>query len=286
MNNEEKLLQKKIEKARKFGLEKQFDNAIKNYLAVIEELDDSEPGKFILEIELGWCYYNNQNYSQAIIQFETLLKNKDLIQPQQQFDCLRLIGFSHSMLGNRDEAIYVLKKSLNINILEKTKRFVYFELGKLLLDQGQVLEAENFLKKADALFEKNETNYKFSLTYYFGFIAYLNKNISLASKMFEKIIKQSKDPKTRASGFFGLAHIHYFNKDYATLIDICEKILRLDQSFFDKETLGFFMCSAYSKLKLWNQLEIFFSELESNYPQGRYSKEYAQFRNMIQKNIP
>jgi tetratricopeptide (TPR) repeat protein len=283
MNNEEKLFYLTVEKARKCGLEKKYQNAIQHYHEAIKMLDDQDPNCLILRIELGWAFYESQNYSDAIIQFQDAVKRKN-IDNQQKFDCLRLIGFSYLMLGNNKNAIDALMESQIIEVPEKMKRFVYFELGKLLFHANQILQAEKFLTKANALFDRSESEYQSTLAYFLGFVAFLQQKLSSASRLFEKVLKTSNNPKTRAAGFFGLAQLHYYNKDYTTLIDFCEKILRLDPTFDDKETLAYFMSTAYLKLKMWEPLKTYFNELETNYPNGRYARDYPKFKEALHKS--
>lgn len=117
-----------------------------------------------------------------------------------------------------------------------------------------------------------------------GFVAYFQKRYEEAKSRFNKLLHENNDVKTKASGHFGLAHLYYHDKNYILLKDTCEKIIRLDTTFYDKETLGYFLCHAYLHLKMWPELSSFFQELESSYPNGRYSTEYKAFRQVLKNH--
>ncbi len=282
MKPEEKIIHQKVQEARSHYLDQNYQKAIENYTVAMKLLDEKSEDMLIIKIELGWSYYYNKEYGKAIQHLKDALQFED-INEQQKFDCLRIIGFSYEMLKNHREAQKALQNALSVNVPEESKRYTYFELGKILFTEGQIIEAEHYFQLAQPLFKEDEQAYRLALEYYLGFSAFYQKKFDLAKRHFEKILGESKDAKMRASGFFGLAHLFYKNKDYSLLIDTCEKILRLDPTFFDKETLGYFMCSAYLHLKMWDELEMFFNELESNYPKGRYASEYPKFREALKK---
>lgn len=283
MKPEEQQFHEKVKQARDLAMKGQYQQAAKLYSEVLNLLDKQTPDALVVQIELGWCYYNNQEYHKAIAQLEGALEHKE-IDKQQQFDCQRLIGFSHSLLGRHQKAIHFLEQAIQIEIPPETKKFAYFELGKTLFVNSQIIESEHYLKIAKSLFSNEEEEYMSAIDYYLGFGAYFQKNFTRAKQFFEKIIEQSKTEKTRSTGFFGLAHLFYHQKNYTGMIDISEKILRLDPTFFDKETLGYFLCTSYLNLKMWIELETFFRELETNYPEGRYATEYPKFRNALENH--
>lgn len=276
MNKAEKEVINQLNQARNHYLKRDYEKAIKLYAELEKTLKDDSENLPVILIEFGWAYYHNQQYQQAIKKLEEAIDKKKL-NPQQIFDCYRIIGFCHEMLRKHDLAIKNLKSALEINIPQATKRYTLFELGKILFTTGQILKAQSYLQEADALFEDSEIEYRTALAYYLGFVDYFEKKFSKAQERFNFIIQRGKDHKTLASGYFGLAHLHYQHKEYEALIDICDKIIRLDDTFFDKETLGYFMCEAYLNLKNWNELETFFSELKNSYPKGRYNTEYPKY---------
>ena len=141
-----------------------------------------------------------------------------------------------------------------------------------------MIEAEHHLKKAESLFKPDELTYTLALAYFLGFTSYFLKKFEKSRNYFDFIILHADDHKTKAGGYFGLAHLHYHQKEYPVLTDLCEKIMRLDESFYDKETLGFFLCESYYQLKNWDNLENFFNQLQQQYPTGRYAGEYEKYR--------
>ncbi|OGB66016.1 MAG: hypothetical protein A2Y94_14555 [Caldithrix sp. RBG_13_44_9] len=276
MKNSEQQILDDLAAARNYYSGGKFPQAIEIYSRLAELLKDDKENSAVIQIELGWSYYQNQDYPRVI---ECLQKAREsgILDPQQEFDCYRLSGFSLELLGQKKEAVVQLKKAVGMEVPEAMKRFSYFELGKILFTDGQMIEAEHYFTLARPLFTDEEKSYRTALAYYQGFVNYFQKNYTAARKDFDYVVKLSDDHKTRASGYFGMAHLYYQQKDYPVLIDICEKIMRLDEAFFDKETLGYFLCESYLHLKNWESLENYFSELKSQYPVGRYHKEYSKF---------
>ncbi|MBN2366547.1 MAG: hypothetical protein EH225_11595 [Calditrichaeota bacterium] len=278
--NEEQAI-RKVEEARRLFAEGNYPEALRHYRELTDILSEDKENLPVIQIETGWAYYNNQQYQESIDMLESALKHETL-SPQQIFDCYRILGYSRELSGKRHQAIKDLEKAVQVPVPEEVKRYAYFELGKIFFTDGQMIEAEHYLQRTGSLFTEEEQLYCTALSYYLGFIEYFQKKYDSAQKHFNRVIQDSDDHKTRASGYFGLAHIHYHRQEYPILIDLCEKILRLDSSFFDKETLGFFMCEAYYHLKEWDCLENYFSELKKNFPRGRYASAYSKFDYTIQ----
>ena len=282
MKPEEKEILEKLQTARQLYQEQKFPRAIELFEQLAGFIRDDEENLPIIQIELAWSYYYNQSYQKAIDNLQQALKSAKLT-PQQEFDCYRIIGFSYEILGQLKQAKSALEKALSMEISDREKRFAFFELGKVLFNSGNVIEAENPLKIADTLFGEDELSYRTAVAYYLGFCKYFQKQPEKAQEYFDFIIQNSSDHKTSASGYFGLAHLHFLSGDFPVLVDLCEKILRMDPQFFDKETLGYFLATAYQKLKKWEELEAVLDELEKNYPDGRYVTAYPQLRESLQR---
>ena len=219
MTKKEDQIIKDLEEARNLYLDNNYTKAIQIYNKLASLLKNDTVNYRIIQIELGWSYYNNQDYHKAIEQLQNAL-GKGALTAQQQFDCNRIIGFSYEMLGDFKKAIEFLEIAISLNIPRKIKRFASFELGKILFVKGSIIEAETQFRIAESLFEKKESEYLATLNYYLGFIEYFQKRHLIAKKRFEYVIQNAEDFKTRASGYFGLAHIHYYQKDFEILIDI------------------------------------------------------------------
>jgi tetratricopeptide (TPR) repeat protein len=276
MSESEQKILNQLGNARDLYLKGNYPEAIDIYKKLETVLKDDPENLSVILIELGWAFYNNQNYENAINRMEKAIADKNINQ-QQTFDCYRIIGFCYEMSGKNDLAIKNLESALNIEVSRSAKRYAIFELGKIYFTSGQIVKAQEYLKEANQLFEDSELEYKTALAYYLGFAAYFEKNFPLAQKHFNFVIQRGKDYKTLASGYFGLAHLHYQHKEYEALIDTSEKIMRLDDTFFDKETLGYFLCEAYLNLKEKKELSNFYTELKNSYPKGRYASEYQKY---------
>jgi len=210
-------------------------------------------------------------------------QNSPSITPKQRFDCLRIIGFSYQTLGKTKKALDSLEKALKQEIAESEKKYVYFEIGKIHFLRGAIKKSKNYLEKALPFFDWKEEAYRQALTYYLGFVAYYEKRFDKAKKLFSEIIEKATDNKSKASGYFGLAHLLYENKNYQELNTICFKIMELEKNFYDRETLAFFLSKSFMELKRYDEFTMFFNELRNNYPTGRYQSHYPVFEKMLEE---
>ena len=101
MSFSEKEILAKIELARQLYGDKKFSEAISLYSELTDILKDDSDNLPIIQIELGWSYYNNQDYPKAISFLKKALSSEGL-NPHQIFDCTRLIGFSEELQGRMD----------------------------------------------------------------------------------------------------------------------------------------------------------------------------------------
>ncbi|MFZ0392000.1 MAG: tetratricopeptide repeat protein [Calditrichia bacterium] len=266
-----------LSEARRLYEQKSFTEAIRRYREAADHLKEDADNLPIVQIELGWSYYAAQQYREAVRVFQKALASGKL-DDQQKFDVLRLCGFSLELSGDWQQAHDYLDKALRVEIAERIKRFTYFEMGKLLFIRGKISEAEQFLQTAEDLFEDDEPDYLLTLNYYMGFSRFFQGNYKEARRRFDFIIQNAGEPEKKVGGYFGLAHLHFKNKEYPALLDLTERILLLDPEFYDRETLAFFSCEAFFHLNKWEDLERFFREMVQRYPHGRYFKEYAKFQ--------
>ena len=276
----------RLARARDAYLDRDYNRALMDYLWVAEHIKDDPDNLPIVQIEIGWSYYYSGKYEKAI---EYLIKalESDKLDAQQRFDALRLIGFAYEGLGQTDKALEYLNKALTEDVNEHAKKYVYFELGKILFQQNKIAEAEQYLTKTLGLFRDEEVDYRLAIAYYLGFAAFLKRDLEAARKYFYQIIHQAPSDKEKATGYFGLAHIFFEEKDAPVLFDTCEKILSLNPDFEDKETLAFFTAFAFMYMKMWPELEQTYRRLQENYPQGRYSNYYPVFEEALrQHKIP
>ncbi len=275
-----------IQEARHLFQQKNFEEAIRKYQKAENELPNASNHRHVIQIEIGWCFYSAGNFEQAIEYLKKALKHENL-SLQQRFNCLRLIGFSLAAQNLTQEALPYLQEAIQLPLSDFDKRFATFQLGKLFFLRGEWQKAKPLVENAFQQFDATETDYLNTCHYYLGFIAYFEKNDTEAENHFRALIHPDLDAKTRATGYFGLTHILYENRQFAVLIDTCEKIVALQPEFYDKETLAFFLCRSYLELKMWNELENFFNRLKDVYPEGRYAISYPFFEEAIsRREIP
>lgn len=280
-SNEQKILEK-IQEARESYINKDWNQAIRSYKWIEEQIKDDPVNLPIIWIELGWSYYNLKDFENCILSLEKAL-NGNLLNVRQKFDCQRLIGFSYAFAGNNKNAIKLLTMAIKQKISDEEKKYAYFKLGEILFIEGAIKKSKEHLIKVEKYFSWKETDYKKVLEYYLGFIAFYEKRFKDAENHFTKIIDHASNNKDKASGYFGIAHILQQRKNYKESVNICKKILELDKDFYDQETLGFFFCKSFSELKQYKEFAIFFTELREKYPKGRYNSYYPIFEKTLLK---
>jgi tetratricopeptide (TPR) repeat protein len=282
LNHQERKIISELEKAREAYLRKDYLKALRLYKWIEQQILDDDVNLPVIQIEIGWTYYNLKDYKNCIQYLKKVEENK-LLTNTQRFDCKRLIGFSHEYLGDNEKAIQYIEKSIKENVDVELQKYALFELGKIYFIKGAMGKAKPYLLKAKELFKTNALKYKLATAYYLGFIAFYEKDFQTAYKYFSNIVENAKDAENEANGYFGLAHLYYEEKKYPVLIDISQKILRLNPKFYDKETLGFFLCKSYREMKMFNDLKTFYNELLQNYPEGRYKEYYPVFEESLEK---
>lgn len=268
---------KTLKEAQNAFTNRDYRAALEKYQWVEKHIQDDPENLPVIWIEIGWSYYLLQDFIPAIQFLEKAVKSP-YINEKQLFDCLRLIGFSYEYSANTDKAIAFLQDAINRDVEDDLKRYVYFELGKIFFAQNLTREAKPYLEKANALFIAEDHEYRQTTIYYLGFIAFFEGENNNAELLFREYIQQAPNPGAQAPGYFGLAHIVYDRKEYIALLDICDKIIGLDPDFYDKETLGYFLCRGYTELQMWDELEAFLPNLMETYPQGRYKAAYPQLK--------
>jgi tetratricopeptide (TPR) repeat protein len=268
---------KTLKEAQNAFVKQDYQAALEKYQWVEKHIQDDPENLPIIWIEIGWSYYLLQDFIPAIQFLQKAIKYPQL-NKKQLFDCLRLIGFSYEYSGNTDKAIAYLQDAVSRKVEDDLKRYVYFELGKIFFARNLTKEAKPYLEKAQTLFTGEDSEYKQTTIYYLGFIAFFEGENTNAELLFREYIQQAPNPKAQAPGVFGLAHIFYDRKEYDVLLDVCNKIIHLDPDFYDRETLGYFLCRAYMELQMWDELEVFLDNLMQTHPEGRYKDAYPQLK--------
>lgn len=280
MTSQETEILEKIHQARDLYIKQNYKPAIELYKWIEGQIKDDPVNLPIIQIELGWSYYNFKDYKNCIVYLKKALQSNSL-NTRQKFDCLKLIGFSLASSGNKKEAISFLDKSLKHNTPEEEKRYVHFKLGEIHFIEGAIKKAKQHLEKIINYFSWNEADYYQALMYYLGFITFYEKQYEKANNYFSEIIRNAPTKKSKATGYFGLAHILHETKDIKELKNTCEKIIEIDKNFYDQETIGYFMCKAFMELEHYDKFISFYNELRRKYPKGRYSGFYPIFEKTL-----
>lgn len=276
-----KLNKELLQDAHNFFLEEKFEEAKKIFEDLLYQKNIEGADRLIAEFEYSWVLYRQQRYDEAIAILSRISKLKELA-PAQQFDAMRLIGFSQIAKGNFSEAIDVLKDSDKIDIEDDEKKFMLFELGKSLFIEGRYPEALNYFNRITDAFDANDM-YSHSIAFYEGFINLFLNNIEDALTKFTFLIENTANPELLASGLFGMANIYFKREQYEQLLKICDDIIQVYPEFYDKETLAYFTTKAYFKSEEWSKFTLFYEQLKLNFPDGKYKEEYAAFQEKFEK---
>jgi len=259
-----------LQKARKHLTKNEYKNARLMYFQAYNLIEDNKE-RSIIWAELSWVYYYEADYAKAIEAAE----NVHLYDPDYKAmeDLNRLMGFSYSMLKEYALAEKHLSESLGQDSASDKQQFVKFELGKIHFIRGNYDLAYPYLKDIIDFFKNRNREYYLTLLFYLGFINYYLENQAQARQYFEEIL-QFKPAKTRkASAFFGLSFIEFKEKNYLNVISLCEKIMTLDEQFFDRESLGFLTAASYFYLGRKDIFAEYYDQMIKSYPQGRYRQE-------------
>lgn len=281
--------EEKIKEAQKLYLDHQYEKALEKYLQIEQELPSEDENLPVVQLEIGWTYYAMKDYRQAIPYLEkgitSLPEDK---YPRELFDCLQMLGFASEGIHDYSSAMKWFQKALQLPVEEKAKAMLSFHLGKLLFSLTKYDEAKKYLepllKGKPALLD---SSFLQTIRYFLGFIAISEDDYSRAMTYFQEYISHAPDEKNKAPGYYGLAFIHNARKEFTAVVDACKKVIQLDPEFFDKESIAYFLCMAYMQLEMWEELDMFFRELQNNYPEGRYAEVYPIFEKALkERKVP
>ena len=271
-----------LQTAQQAAMKQDYANALTKYRWVEQNILDDEDNLPLLRIEIAWAYYHMQQYPHTIAYLEKAMESP-VLNPHQVFDALRLIGVSYSMLRNPGKAIANLEDATLQPIPDYDKRYAYFEIGKIYFAANDTKKARPPLEKVLPLFKDDDQEYRQTTRYYLGMIHFFEKNMTAAESYFLDFIKQTPTEKAKAPGLFGMAHLMYERKEYEKLQTTCQKVMELDPDFFDKETIGFFLCISYLGQRKWTESRQVFDQLKSAYPDGKYAVEYPAIEKKLTK---
>jgi len=270
--------QKALETARKYLRNENFKKAKEAYLEALKTAR-TDKERAVIWAELSWTFYHLKSYQSSIEAAENCLEYDPEYQPQE--DIYRVMGFSHLALGQDDKAIENLQKSLKIDRHSLKQQFAIYELGKLYFKKQAYKEAEALFKEVETQFYQNNKDYYLSVLYMTGFIRYYQGDLQEAENIFEEMLENAPDKARQAMALFGLAFIAFERKDYLKTINLCESVARLDENFYDKETLGFLTAASFHYLGRNDVFEKYYQQMVKSYPNGRYRRELEEIKSKI-----
>ncbi|QKJ62908.1 tetratricopeptide repeat protein [Flavobacterium sp. M31R6] len=231
--------------------------------------------------QLGYAYYVQKDYENAISQFNKIIDGNDFIAQNAYYH----LGESYLESGKKQQALNAFKNAseMNFNLkLQEDASFNYaklsYEIGnsyqsvpevllgfinkyptnpnndvieKLLIDS--YISSKNY-KEALVLLEKNKTPenriaYQ-KVVFYRGLELYNEGNYTESLSMFEKAIKEQKDPTITARASFWKAESEYNLEDYKEALLSYQQFSDLAKA---KETVEFKNINyniAYANFKL------------------------------------
>ena len=270
--------QSTLELARKYLSNQNYQKARETYLQALKEATDDQTRAFIWA-ELSWTFYHLQSFQSCIEAAENCLDlNADYGAKE---DLYRLIGFSYLSLGEDQKAIENLEQSLRIDRNSAKQQYAIFNLAKLYFKYQKYEQAQQLLNEIEAYFYQNNKDYWLSVLYMKGFVQYYQNHLDEAEKIFEELLENASNNQQKASAMFGLAFVAFDRKDYLKTINLCEATAKLDENFYDKETLGFLTAASFHYLGRNDVFEKYYQQMIRSFPEGRYRKELDDIKAKI-----
>jgi len=265
-----------IKKARDHLVKKEYKNARLMYFQAFNSTENKKD-RSIIWAELSWVYYYEKDMKKAIEAAE----NVQIYDPEYQMmdDINRLLGYCYLGLKNYPLAEKYMSESLGINSEDDKQQYVKYELGKLHFILGRYDLAFPYFKDIEEFFRRTDQEYHLSVIFYLGFIHYYLEAHENSREYFEQILSSTKDKKRWTGAYLGLAFLEFRSKNYLNVISLCEKIVELDEHFFDMESIGFLTAASYYYLGRKDIFMEYYSQLVETYPAGRYRKELEIFAN-------
>ncbi|MGI4022308.1 MAG: tetratricopeptide repeat protein [Janthinobacterium lividum] len=279
-----------------------YFNLNRNYHAAMELLDK---GKYVAaaeqfrEVEKP----RNKTSNQPVFESETSLLKENAF----YYEALCALN-----LGNED-AESMFRRFIKEHPENPLAKVAYFQIGKSFFKQEKYQEALKWfdMVQAGELTGKENVEYKFDkgyayfelkdyqnaqlifseikdrktpysedATYYFAYIAYLNKDYHLALLNFEKL-KNSK--KYEASYPYYISAVYYLDKRYDDVIAYAVPIINTTKQTNETEMLRIIAASYFAKVDYPNSIKYYerFQEADQNKTQNNqdsYQLGYAYFK--------
>ena len=268
-SNHQKFLES-LESARKHFERKAYKNARLMYFQAMNFAEESE-NKAIIWAEVSWVYFYEKAFEEAIEAAENVLLHDPSYRARD--DIYRVQGYAYIALGNKAMAERLLHLSLDENNSDEKQQYVKYELAKLYFTQGNYDLADPFFKEILLHFQEKTPEYRWSILFYLGFIAYYLKNEKQSREFFKRILADNPPAQRQASAKFGLAFLEFQQKNYLNVITLCEEILSMDKNFFDKESVGFLTAASYFYLGRRDIFDAYYIKMKESYPEGRYNAD-------------
>jgi TolA-binding protein len=279
-----------------------YFNLNRNYNAAMELLDK---GKYVAAAEQFRLVEKprNKTSNQPLFESETSLLKENAF----YYEALCALN-----LGN-DDAESMFRRFIKEHPENPLAKVAYFQIGKSFFKQEKYQEALKWFDQVQAgeLTGKENAEYKFDkgyayfelkdyqnaqlifseikdkktpysedATYYFAYIAYLNKDYHLALLNFEKL-KNSK--KYEASYPYYISAVYYLDKRYDDVIAYAVPIINTTKQTNETEMLRIIAASYFAKVDYPNAIKYYerFQEGDQNKTQNNqdsYQLGYAYFK--------
>ncbi len=212
-----------------------------------------------------------------------------------------------------DDAEGMLLKFIKEHPENPLTKLAFFQVGKSYFKQGKYIDALNWFNKVEAgeLSGNDNTEYKFrkgyayfsmnnyksaqllfsevknkvspfkeDATYYFAYIAYLNKDYSLALVNFEKL-KNSK--KYEASYPYYITAVYFLDKRYDDVINYAVPIINATEQQYETEMMHLIAASFFAKADYVNAVAYYSHFQDKDHgktqnTQDSYQIGYANFK--------
>jgi tetratricopeptide (TPR) repeat protein len=238
--------------------------------------------KAIIWAELSWLHYKRKMYEKAIEAADNVMLNDENYKAKEKL--FRVQGYAYLGLSKTSMAAQYLELSLEQNSDLPEQQYVKYELGKLYFTNHDYDKAIPHLEEIEIHFENENKEYYFSIMFFLGFSYYYLENLTKAKKCFDTIITANPSQQRFVSALFGLAFVEYQNKNFLEVISLCEKIISLDENFFDKESVGFLTTASYLHLGREDIFNAYFEQMLKTYPSGRYINELKELHSKLKNN--
>ncbi len=274
-------IRQSLEKARNLFETREYIKAEKLYLQILKSI--SKPAeKAVIWGELSWLYYHIKSYKKAIDAAESVLINDEDYPTKENL--FRVQGYSYLGLKKHTMAAEYLKLSLEQNSVIPDQQYAKYELGKLYFKNGDYDLALPYLEDIRFFFQKEKQEYHLSVLFFLGFAYYYLESFVKAQKCFEEILTTNPNHQRYASASFGIAYIEFEKKNYLKVISLCEKIIAMDDNFFDKESIGFLTTASYFYLGRYDLFNAYYTQMIQTYPTGKYNSELKKLKQKQKKN--